>query len=124
MRIPSGSTKVTFQVMHPPSQDDPVLRNSRREAWVILLIWCFATFACCGISGYLGFQPASKDGSIPPIPMIGGIPSWFVWGVFLPWGCCFVLTWWFAGLFMTEDDLGSDHAGELESDIREEATHG
>jgi len=56
--------------------------------------------------------------------MIWGIPAWFVWGVLFPWGCCIVLTWWFAGLYMTEDDLGSDHAGELESDIREAASHG
>jgi hypothetical protein len=30
-----------------------------------------------------------------------------------------VFTFWFAGWYMADDDLGSDHAAELESDIRE-----
>ncbi len=30
-----------------------------------------------------------------------------------------VFTIWFAGFFMIDDDLGKDHAAELEADIRE-----
>jgi hypothetical protein len=47
------------------------------------------------------------------------MPSWFFWGVIVPWGVCALFTFWFAGFYMKDDDLGTDHAAELESDIRE-----
>ena len=105
-----------------PGPVDPVLRNARREGIVIAVIWALTTGACCLLCGWLGF-PAESSG---PVPTFGGIPRWFCWGVLAPWAVCAVATWWFAGLFMVEDDLGTDHASELDSDIREEggASHG
>jgi hypothetical protein len=101
---------------HEPKVDDPVLRNSRREARVIALIWAIATTVCCTLCGWLGFN-AEAGG---PIATFAGIPRWFFWGVMVPWLLCIVVTWWFAGVFMVEDDLGTDHSSELESDIREQ----
>ena len=118
------TTKAIVTPMNESSQDDPVLRNSRREAGAILLIWILATIACCGISGMLGFQPTSGDSAPAPIPMLWGMPRWFALGVMIPWVFCFLAIWWIAGLFMAEDDLGVDHSGELDSDIREEAHNG
>jgi hypothetical protein len=44
--------------------------------------------------------------------------------VLVPWGACFAFTFWFVGTRMVEDDLGKDHAQELEEDIRGEASDG
>lgn len=100
---------------------DPVYRHARREGLVILAAWLVTTAYCCGycyLHGYErpGFAPTAED-----IRPILGIPSWFFWGVLAPWAACGVFILLFAGLGMADDDLGADHAEELERDIREES---
>jgi hypothetical protein len=102
---------------------DPVLKNSRREAIIIGLTWLAATTYCCAYSYLDGYirpgHPLGPDDVRP----IFGVPHWVFWGFLVPWLVCGVFTFWFAGFYMTDDDLGSDHTGELEGDIREGGLH-
>jgi hypothetical protein len=100
---------------------DPVLRHARREAVIIALAWAAAAAYCCGYSYLFGYiRPGRPLGPNDVRPVLG-MPSWFFWGVMVPWGVCGVFTVWFAGWFMAEDDLGRDHSEELDADIREGA---
>ncbi len=98
---------------------DPVVRHARVEAIIIGLVWLGATVYCCVASYYLGYsrpdRPLGKDDLQP----ILGVPFWAFWSYLVPWGVCAVFTLIFAGFFMVDDDLGIDHAAELEMDIRE-----
>ncbi len=104
-------------------QVDPVLRNARREGWVIAAIWLAAAVYCCVYSYIFGYERPGQELGPDDLNPIFGIPSWFAFGVVLPWVVCGVLTLIFAGFFMAEDDLGIDHTVELDADIREEAQH-
>lgn len=107
-----------------PSAEDPTLRNARREAVIIALIWLGATAYCCISSYFNGYiRPGNPLGPDDVRPVLG-MPSWFFWGVIAPWGVCGLITIWFAGFHMAEDDLGSDHARDLDEEIREAALDG
>jgi hypothetical protein len=104
---------------------DPLLRNSRREAIIIGLVWLAATTYCCTYSylfGYIREGHVLTRDDVRPIRWLG-IPSWAFWGFIVPWGVCAVFTFWFAGWFVADDDLGVDHSAELEGDIREGSVH-
>lgn len=104
--------------------DDPVLRNARREGWIIGAIWLAATIYCCSYYHFFGMIPEGSDleTAKAAVRPIWGMPSWFFWGVLLPWGVCGIFTVVFAGFVMIDDDLGRDHASELESRIHERGT--
>lgn len=106
--------------MPRPAPPDPVYRNARREACIILAAWLSTLCYCCGYCTFFGYL--GSDGAPPsqPARFVMGIPQWFFWGVIAPWVVCGVFTFWFAGWYMAEDDLGTDHAAELERDIRED----
>lgn len=104
-----------------PLPEDPVLRNARQEGWTISAVWLAAAVYCCVYSYIFGYnRPGQALGPDDLAPVLG-VPGWFAFGVLLPWSVCGVITLVFAGFFMKEDDLGSDHSGELDRDIREEA---
>lgn len=103
---------------HP---EDPVLRNARREGLIIAAIWFSAMVYCCLYSYIFGYERPGRTLGVEDLNPVLGIPGWFAFGVMLPWVVCGVLTLIFAGFFMAEDDLGVDHAQELDADIREEA---
>jgi hypothetical protein len=103
---------------------DPVLKNSRREAVIIGLAWLAATTYCCVYSYFFGYIREGRPLGPADIRPVFGVPSWVFWGYLVPWGVSALFTFWFAGFFMSDDDLGSDHTSELESDIREGGAHG
>ena len=105
-------------------QTDPVLKHARREAVVIGLAWLAATTWSCGYSYLFGYIRPDRPLGPADLHPTFGMPSWFFWGVIAPWAACALFTFWFAGFFMADDDLGEDHTAELESDIREQARHG
>jgi len=106
-----------------PRQDDPTLRNARREAWIILSAWAIATLYCCTYFYLFGsIRPGRPLGRADVQPVLG-IPSWFMFGVLLPWGVCGVFTVIFAGFVMGDDDLGADHSSELEAEIHDQGLH-
>lgn len=100
---------------------DPVFKHSRIEAITILAAWLAATAYCCIVCYLLGYERPGFSPGVEDIQPILGIPSWFVWGVLVPWIACAVFIVIFAGFLMVDDDLGADHEPELEGDIREGA---
>jgi energy-coupling factor transporter transmembrane protein EcfT len=102
-------------------QDDPVLRHARREGILIAMAWLAATVYCCVYCYAFGYIRADRPRTAGELTFVAGIPSWFFWGVIVPWGVCFAFIVWFAGFYMAEDDLGADHSAELLEDIREGA---
>ena len=104
--------------------EDPVYRNAKREAWIILCAWVAATTYCCAYSYLFGYIRPGRSLTLADVRPIFGVPSWFFNGVLVPWGVCLVFTIWFAGWSMRDDDLGRDHSEELNHDIQERGSHG
>ena len=64
--------------------------------WSIQLIYCTIAIVTWG---YL--EPDQR----PDAPdLIWGIPSWVVWGLFLPWGLQILAAWWFAIVILDDDE--------------------
>jgi hypothetical protein len=106
-----------------PRPPDPTLIHARREAIIIGLTWLAATTYSCTYCYFFGYQSQTHPLTINDIHPILGMPSWVFWGVIAPWLVCAVFTFWFAGFFMADDDLGKDHSEELNLDIREGGLH-
>jgi uncharacterized membrane protein YhdT len=103
----------------PDHREDPVYRNSLRDARFGMSFWAIATTFVC-VSAYLtGYQRAGRTLTEQDIRPVWGIPSWFLWSVMIPWVVCSVICVVYAGFIMTDDDLGADHTEELEQEIRE-----
>lgn len=113
-----GRSKKMADSSHRP---DPVLKNSSREAIVIMLIWLGAAIFTCLYCYFNGYIRPGHDLGAQDLRPIWGIPRWFFWGVVVPWLVCGVISVAFAAFFMADDDLGEDHAAELDADIRAEA---
>ena len=103
-----------------PVSSDPVLRNARREAILIVTIWLAAAAHCCMVSYLLGYSTPERPLGPADLHFVFGIPGWVFWGYLIPWLVCGILTVVVAGFVMVDDDLGSDHAAELDRDIREQ----
>lgn len=103
---------------------DPVLRNSRREAVIIALAWLASTTYCCVYCYFFGYRREGAMLGVDDIHPTFGMPSWVFWGILAPWAACALFTFWFAGFYMSDDDLGEDHTPELEADIREGGRRG
>jgi hypothetical protein len=106
--------------------EDPVLRSARREALVVLLTWVCAltyTVGYCSLHAYSPSAPRTKDATVtgmeatqpPPrelafVHLFWGIafPDWVFWGIVVPWGVCFCVSWWFSYVYMTDADLGPE----------------
>jgi hypothetical protein len=105
------------------AKPDPVLSNARREAIIIGMSWVAATAYCCTYCYFTGYIRAGRKLAEADVQPVFGMPSWFFFGVIVPWGVCALFMFWFAGFYMSDDDLGEDHTGELEQDIREGGLH-
>ncbi|HEV3166254.1 MAG TPA: hypothetical protein VGZ22_19670 [Isosphaeraceae bacterium] len=102
-----------------PHQPDPVYQHARREAIIILSVWALSTVYSCAYCYLFGYSRPGRVFGPADVQPFWGVPSWVFWGILAPWAACAVFTFWFAGFYMADDDLGKDHAAELESDIRE-----
>jgi hypothetical protein len=90
----------------PRKTEDPALRQARREAAFVLLLWAGAltyTVVYCTRYGY--------DRSLDSLTFVLGFPDWVFWGIVVPWALCLVVSCLFAAFFMRDEDLGED-AGE------------
>ena len=87
---------------------DPVVRHARREAILIGLVWGASTLYCCLYSWAFGYTSPEHPLTGKDVRPILGIPSWAFWGYVAPWGVCSAFTFWFAGFYMADDDLGRD----------------
>jgi len=71
-------------------------RKHRREAVVAGLIWLAAGLWTRIVSYDLGYDT--------PPSSIGGVPSWVVWGVFVPWLVFFVVHCWYSLRYLRDED--------------------
>ena len=85
------------------TNEDPVLKSSRREAVFVLTVFLAAlvyTTGYCGLYAY-GRSPDS-------LKFVFGFPDWVFWGVVVPWGACVLVSCGFAAFFMVDEDLGEE----------------
>lgn len=83
---------------------------------MVLLIFLGAmiyTMTYCWLYGY-GRAPES-------VTFVWGIPDWVMWGVFAPWGACYLISIWFSYGFMTDADLGEEQQPPSEAPSGTEA---
>lgn len=88
-----------------PSRDgdeDPIVVNSRREALVAFGLWLIAGLWTIGYCATFGYGQTSET------ELVLGIPSWVMWGVFVPWTICTIVSSVLATAFMSDADLGED----------------
>ena len=113
----------THAMPSPPSQPnddptDPTVRHATREAIGIGLIWLGALVWTSTVSYGFGYLDRSTmDRQSEDFNLILGMPAWVLWGIMLPWFLCAGISAWYALRVMADDDLGIDHAEELEADI-------
>jgi hypothetical protein len=109
--------------------DDPVYRDARREAvvilaaWSLCMIWSVSYSYLHGYSSHdrvpgevtmlmpdLGDRDRDPDSLTTPFGL--GIPDWVFWGVVVPWALCIGFSAWFCFVYMTDDpealDQGED----------------
>ncbi len=90
-----------------PNELPSLLANSRSELrwmlgfWAVLLVW---VVGYCWLFGY-GDAGKMEAGKTPSTFL--GLPSWVVWGVFVPWFLAAVFTSWFAIYWIADDDLNT-----------------
>ena len=82
--------------------EDPLLAHSRREAVAVVVLWAIAGIWTLGYCSLYGYERTAE-----PI-LILGIPSWVVWGVFVPWTTCTCASTLLAMTFIRDADLGED----------------
>jgi type VI protein secretion system component VasK len=83
-------------------REDPLLVSARREALAVLFLWLAFFGWTIGYSALYGYGPQ------PEVGLVWGIPSWVMWGVFVPWTVCTIASTWLAWRFIADDDLGCD----------------
>ena len=82
------------------SEDDPLLRTARREALISIGVFFLALAYTVGYSIVHGYSPNEER-----LRLVLGVPSWVMWGVFLPWGLCTLFHCWFSVAIMQDHDL-------------------
>ena len=102
--------------------EDPVLRSSRREAALVLLVWvaaCIYTVGYCYAFGY------ERDAAT--LTYVLGFPDWVFWGIVTPWTVCTILCFVLSYFVIRDEDLGEEQAeadlAPLEATLGEEGEH-
>ena len=95
-----------------------LVRNARREAWVVAAVWALAlvwSVGYCYLNGYrhdadswvvrAGLAEPRQDDRLERTL---GFPHWVFAGIMVPWLLCTAFTVWFGLFGMADDDLGAD----------------
>jgi hypothetical protein len=104
--------------MSHPDHSQQLVRNARREAWIVAWVWAVAlvwTVAWYYLFGYqhdetsLAVQLGLADAgpAVQPTSVLG-FPSWVFWGIIVPWLACSAFTVWFGMRGIADDDLGTE----------------
>jgi len=81
---------------------ESALARTRREALWVAGLWISCCVWTVGYSLTFGYrQEVSPE-------LIGGIPSWVVWGVLAPWAVCLAATCYAAFAGIQDQDLGEE----------------
>src|SRR5262245_19467310 len=102
--------------MPDPRAAGRLLRNSRREMFLVLIVWAGALAWTVVVSYLLGYQhdPQSwlvqaglaRARTSQDFSQILGFPDWVYLGIIAPWAACTVITVLFALRGIKDDDLG------------------
>ena len=84
--------------------DDPVYLHTRREAWLILLVYLASLLWVVPYSALHAYEPVNAAGEVE---LVWGIPAWVFWGVLAPWCITSLVSILFC-LFVIRDDELSD----------------
>ena len=84
---------------------DPAFLDSRREAWVILLLWVAALLWAVPYCYLNGFPETFVE---EEFSTVWGVPSWLFWGIAVPWLLADVFTLWFCFFYMKDGSLGEE----------------
>ena len=102
-RAMKGESKMNPKPVEPKEPpDDPVYLNARKEGLVAFFAWVVAgiyTICFCYFRGY--------DLDADQVTTVFGIPSWVIWGIFVPWIAAIAFGIWFSMFFIKDEDLGS-----------------
>jgi hypothetical protein len=90
------------------------VRQCLREGWVAVAIWFTAMAWCCSVMILKGYV-APNDRPEEPL-LVLGMPSWVVWGLFLPWIVQIMATWWFAICWLKDDEPYQEFPAREESE--------
>ncbi len=71
--------------------------RARKEAWMIIIAWLVCLVWTIGYTSVTGYN---IDGT--SVALVFGMPSWIVWGVFVPWLAATVFSIGFALFYMSE----------------------
>jgi phosphatidylserine synthase len=86
-----------------PSNEDPVVQSSRREAIVVAVIWLTAMIYCVGYCYRFGYNRSAQT-----LTFVWGVPDWAFWGVVVPWAAFTLVAFWLASVFMRDEDFERD----------------
>ncbi|MEX2287605.1 MAG: DUF997 family protein [Planctomycetaceae bacterium] len=84
----------------PDTQEDPVVKTSRREAAVALLLWLAAMTYTVGYCTWYGY-----GGKAAELKFVLGFPDWVFWGIMVPWTFFTIVSWFYAFVFMSDASL-------------------
>ena len=95
-----------------------LLKNARREAWIVLGTWALFLVWVVGYSYLRGYQHPEESLLIrwgmavspekAPLKLVLGLPEWIFYGIFAPWLAAMVFTIFFGLRVLKDDDLGED----------------
>src|SRR5215218_8655195 len=91
---------VSERFLMADSREDPIVRSSRREAVVAILMWLVAMTYSVGYCALYGYNGKAED-----LTFVLGFPTWVFWGVIAPWTFFTVVSWWYAFVFMSDESL-------------------
>lgn len=78
------------------------VRQCAREGWMAVGIWCVGFVWCVTVVALRGYIPSADRPEEPALLL--GMPSWVVWGVFVPWLAQIAAAWWFAICWLKDDE--------------------
>ena len=102
--LPSGLVRRRRMIDRPPGAPlfEKEWHAGRRALiaaiglWFVGLVWCVTVMI---LRGYV--SPADR----PTQPdLLFGMPSWVVWGLFIPWIAQIAAVWWFAICWLKDDE--------------------
>lgn len=101
-----------------PNSKLELLKNARREAWIVLWAWGVFLVWVVGYSYLRGYQHSDESSLIrwglavspekAPLKLVLGLPEWIFYGIFAPWLLAMIFTVVFGLRVLKDDDLGED----------------
>ena len=78
------------------------VRQCLSEAKMALGIWLVGLVHCLLVIIRYGYLDPQSRPDVPPLVL--GMPAWVFWGVMAPWFVQIGLTWWFAAVWLKDDE--------------------